>query len=98
MNEIQPTPLDIEALKAFPFIDDVTSLKAELPSYLSASEDVSASIDICKWWQNHQDDLPAWATVCKLVLLVQPSSAAAERVFSLLQNYFTDRQKSSLED
>ncbi len=58
MNEIQPTPVDIEALKAFPFIDDVT---AELPSYLSASEDVSASIDICKWWQNHQDDLPAQA-------------------------------------
>jgi hypothetical protein len=48
MNEIQPTPVDIEALKAFPFIDDVTGLKAELPAYLSASEDVSASIDISK--------------------------------------------------
>ena len=34
----------------------------------------------------------------KLVLLVQPSSAAAERVFSLLQNSFSQRQSSSLED
>ena len=33
----------------------------------------------------------------KLILLVQPSSAAAERVFSLLQNSFTQRQ-FSLED
>ena len=33
-----------------------------------------------------------WSTAFKLVLLVQPSSAAAERVFSLL------RQSSSLED
>ena len=44
MNEIQPTPVDTEALKAFPFIDDITALKAELPSYLSASEDVLAAL------------------------------------------------------
>ncbi len=45
VNEIQRTQVNIEALKAFPFIDDITTLKAELPSYLSASEDVPASID-----------------------------------------------------
>ena len=27
--------------------------------------------------------LPGWANACKLVLLIQPSSAAAERVLSL---------------
>ena len=32
------------------------------------------------------------------VITVQPSSAAAERVFSLLSNSFTKRQTSSLED
>ncbi len=45
LNDIQPTSVNIEALKAFPFIDDVTALKAELPSYLSASGNVSACID-----------------------------------------------------
>ncbi len=32
---------------------------------------------------------------CKTVLLVQPSSAAAERVFSLLSNSFAETQTSS---
>ena len=33
-----------------------------------------------------------------MVLLVQPSSAAAERVFSILQSSFAMQQQSSLED
>ena len=40
-----------------------------------------------KWWKNHQNELPAWAEAYKLVLLVQPSSDAAERVFSLLEKF-----------
>ena len=32
------------------------------------------------------------------VLLVQPSSGASERVFSLLKNSFGDRQNSALQD
>ena len=36
--------------------------------------------------------------VYKRVLLCQPSSAAAERVFSLLNNSFSDRKSHSLED
>ena len=34
----------------------------------------------------------------KLILLVKPLSAAAERVFSLLNNSFNTRQKYALED
>ena len=48
--------------------------------------------------KRHTEDLPHWSTAFKLVLLVQPSSAAAERVFSLPQNSFSQRQSSSLED
>ena len=33
-----------------------------------------------------------------MALLVQPSSAAAERVFSILSNCFKDQQMHSLED
>ena len=32
------------------------------------------------------------------LLLIQPSPAAAERVFSLLENSFTKRQERSLQD
>jgi len=38
-------------------------------------------------WFNHQAKLPSWTEAHKLVLLVQPSSAAAERV-SLLEIHF----------
>ena len=53
-----------------------------------------------KWWKSHEDNgqLPNWSQACKLVLLVQPSSAAAERVFSMLTNAFSPQQESSLEN
>ena len=100
MDEIRPTPADMDSLKAFSFIEDdlITRLKEELPRYKAAAEDVSREIDTTKWWKDHQNELPAWAEACKLVLLVQPSSAAAERVFSLLENSFSQRQNSALED
>ena len=50
------------------------------------------------WWKGYMADLPAWAAACKKLLLVQPSSAAAERVFSLLQNSFKKSQELALED
>ena len=33
-----------------------------------------------------------------MIVLVQPSSAAAERVFSMLNSSFSEQQESSLED
>ena len=35
---------------------------------------------------------------CKTALLIQPSSAAAERVFSLLNSSFKENQARALED
>ena len=54
-------------------------------------------IDRIAWWKRHAIELPKWANAFKMVLLVQLSSAAAERVFSILQR-FTVQQQSSLED
>ena len=45
----------------------------------------------------HDIELSQWAIAFKKVLLVQPSSAAAERGSSILQ-IFTAQQQSSLED
>ena len=44
------------------------------------------------------DGLPHWSSAERKVLVVQPSSAAAERVFSILSISFTDQQEQSLED
>ena len=42
--------------------------------------------------------LPNWSAAVKKILLVQPSSASAERVFSLLQNAFSKQQEAALEE
>ena len=54
-------------------------------------------IDIMEWWrtQDENDKIPHWTRTCRLVLPVQPSSSAAERVFSLLNNAFNSQQESS---
>ena len=99
---LKPTAMDMDAFAAFPFLNTelIDGLKQELPEYLAASEDVSDQIDIMEWWrpQEENDRIPHWTRTCRLVLLVQPSSAAAERVFSLLNNAFNSQQESSLED
>ena len=69
----------------------IDGLKSELPEYLSAAEDVSDKVD------EESGRLPNWTRTSRLVFLVQPSSAAAERAFSIL-NSFTSQQESSLED
>ena len=84
MNEMQPTTDDIDQLQAFPFLEnDVDRLKAETPSYLAHAADVSSTIDILKWWENHGNYLPAWSSAVRKVSLLQPSSAAAESVFAV---------------
>ena len=69
-----------------------------MPKYLALAEDISPSVDKNDWWRKHKTELPHWSKACKMVLLVEPSSAAAERVFSLLSNSFTEQQMSLLED
>ena len=73
-------------------------LKAELPSAIVACEDFHSSVDPINWWKSHGEEFTTWYESFKLVLLVQPSSAAAERVFSILANSFSYKQESALED
>ena len=98
-NEMQPTVQDIGSLDAFPFItpQDIDVLRGELPAYLAAVEDAHSGIDPVVCWRGHPH-LEGWRSIFRKVLLVQPSSAAAERVFSLLQASFSDRQERALED
>ena len=64
--------------------------------YIATSKDISPQIiDKRGWWKKHENKLPDWAKSC---LLVQPSSAAAERAFSILSNCFSSKQEHSLQD
>ena len=73
-------------------------MKSELPTYLAAAEGVAPQFDHCEWWKYYSADIPMWARSLRKMALIQPSSAAAERVFSLLQRSFRKQQEQSLED
>ena len=58
----------------------------------------TSSITLLAWWKLQEGDLPTWAQFAKRVFLIQPSSASVERVFSVLNNIYTEDRYSSLED
>ena len=97
VHEIQPDCAAVDSLSAFPFFDQssLDDLKVELPSYLAAVEDISPTYDPLEFWKTHELSLNCWARAARKVLLVQPSSAASERVFSLLNNSFGHQQNCS---
>ena len=89
-HELKPSATDIDCLKAFLFLcsqETIDELKMGIPMYMAVSEDVSTEIDLIAWWKRHGTELPKWANAFKKVLLVQPSSAAAERVFNFTKIY-----------
>lgn len=98
--EIRPDSTAINSLTSFPFFDSdtISHLKEELPEYLTKATDVSSEMDTLEWWRRNEGNLPHWTSAFRKLLLVQPSSAAVERVFSLLRNTFSDHQGSALQD
>ena len=76
----------------------MAQLKEEYPQYAAAAEDLSTDCEIVTFWNLHANSIPIWKENAAKVLLLQPSSAAAERVFSILKNSFGDQQLSALED
>ena len=100
---LRPTPANVEALRQFPILDSndvINDLVTEMPNYLAAAQDVimACEEDKVKWWRQQSDNLPHWSSAVMKVLLVQPSSAAAERVFSILNSSFNDSQEHALVD
>ena len=89
--EIAPTAADLGSLQVFPFLSNtsvIEGLKEELPGYLA----LAAEIEPIDWWKRHESDLPKWSSAARQILLAQQSSAAAERVFSLLNSSFGDKK------
>ena len=86
IQELQPDANTIDSLVAFPFLNNPTvldHLKQELPKYITLTEDLSSEYNALLWWKSKGSALPTWASCVKKVLCIQPSSAAAEREYSL---------------
>lgn len=97
---LQPTASEIDSLSIIPFLNDnsiLSGLKEELPAYMAKCNEIGSVSDI-DWWRINSEHLPKWSACVKQILLIQPSSAAAERVFSLLTSSFTEQQIHSLND
>ena len=100
VQKIKPECTGLTDLLSFPFITEsaLTALKEEFPKYAAIAEDVSDEFTVLEFWKSNSKELPKWGEAASRVLLCQPSSAAAERVFSIMNHSFGDQQLSSLED
>ena len=88
----------VDSFSASPFLVDATAgHETELPTYQAKAADVSEPFSSLKWWMSNTAELPCWSAAARKVLLVQPSSAASERVFSLLKASYRDQQGSTLQ-
>ena len=54
--------------------------------------------DSWSWWKSVARELPAWSSAIQKLVVVQPSSTAAERAFSMLTTMFVEQQHDALED
>ena len=100
---LHPNTQHIDNLAAaLPFLRNdpalVSRLKEELPRYMAAAAQLPEVKDVQAWWAQRRQTLPAWASLVRVLLLLPPSSAAPERVFSLLRLAIDERQERALGD
>jgi hypothetical protein len=104
VQELHPKVSSVQELKQFGFLLHAAIAELvdheELPNYLAIANGVVIGTEEgkVKWWSDHEMALPSWSTAVKKILLVQPCSASAERVFSLLHNAFNRQQDAALEE
>ena len=102
VQQLRPTAASVEELRRVRFLDNdaiIQGLTAELPRYLAVADGAGLQTEEEKlqWWSRNEANLPNCSSAVKKVLLVQPSSASAERVFSIMNNFFTNQQDAALE-
>ena len=91
-NKVKPQNVALNTLSALPFVTDsiLAGFKEEFLLYAAAAEDISSECESMMFWKQYTNNAPRWKEIAAKVVLPQPSSAAAEGVFSLLKNFFSD--------
>ena len=90
--------------KYLPFIsiEQVAGMEEEWTKFKALSVGVAAKQDVLAFFKLHQEELPVTsAAVCDLALIpswIPSSSAACERVLSLLRHMFGNKQHQALQD
>ena len=78
--------------------DTIAIFQEKLSLYLAKVAGTAPSVDYLYWWKNNADSLPNWALCARKILCVQPSSEAAERLFSIINSSFDNQQENALQD
>jgi hypothetical protein len=93
---------EIHHIASLPFATDFQAqMTTELSKYKTYADLEIMSLDeisLCDFWIKYQLDLPNLFIGAMEAALIMPSSGAAERVFSLLTQCFSDKQGRALED
>jgi hypothetical protein len=91
---------DIELLRDFPwFMGRVDGLLSESNEYISKCEEYGKHFhDSAEFFEEFHNELPNFLWGYGVSALLQPSSCAAERVFSLLNDAQDESQERSLSD
>ena len=88
IQNLKPDPAAIEQLHLFLFLgvdETISALQEELPAYVAAAVGTEVKDgEHLQWWHRHKSCLPNWSEAVKQLVLVQPSSAPAERASSIL--------------
>ena len=89
-HNIELIPKSISALKG--------KLLSSIEIYKGHAESHGEYSTLLQFWNVKKLFLPVWYEAVQFVALLQPSSAAAERVFASLRSKFGKGQESTLED
>lgn len=101
ITQLRPVANDVDVLTSIAFLNDaamIANMKNELPRYLARADGIADGVDPIRWWKENEAELPFWSAAAKLILLMQPSSASSERVFSILTTAFGHLQDLALQD
>jgi len=72
---------------------------SELPQYFVLADGVAPDVDLLIWWFGVRSELPTWfGKVLPEAVRMQPTSATAERLFSMMEWMHRDDRQSALLD
>lgn len=87
----------------------LTKMGEEIPGFYTALQAVDVNTfnrddvqgfttAVLDWWRTEGKCVPHWQTAARIMFAIPPSSAAAERVFSILANSFGPQRSRALND
>ena len=71
-------------------------MRLEASTYIESSSESTSDVNLRLFWTKSK--VASWAAAARKVLLLVPSSATCERVFSIMSNLFDDRRLGAKED